>query len=990
MADGKVKIDIVADDSDAQKKLENVEDAAESTGRKLEDLGDSAEGTGKSFGMMDAAAGDLISNGLQNLIGGLKDTAMQLIALADETREYREDMAKLSTAFTTAGHSSETANEAYKSFYKILGESDRSVEAVNHLAELTQNEQEVAQWATIAAGVTAKFGDSLPIEGLTEAANETAKVGQVTGVVADALNWAGVSEDEFNEKLAKCNSEQERATLITSTLNGLYSDAAAEYNELTKSTQDARAATAEMEEAQAAIGETIEPLTTAWTNLKAKAFEAMLPIVEKIVGAFQSISTWMEENPGKAVVIKAVIIALAAAFGVLAIALGISGIIQLVTTAMASLSGVMAVLTSPITLIIAGIAALVAAFLYLWNNCDAFREFWLNLWAKIVEIVEPIWEKIKEIFSAAWSKIQEIWAQAKPYFEEIWSRIKQVFAVVKEVLGAYFSSAWEVIKLVWRNATSFFSQIWQTIKTIFSVVKDVLSGNFSDAWAKIKGIFSSWKQFFIDRFNDIIGVFSKIGAKFKEIGGNLVAGIREGISNAWANLKEWFTGLFGDLIGIAKTILGIHSPSKEFAYIGKMTLDGLIDGAEGERKKAVETYASITEDVIGGVEKSLDDGISDIDKKLEHLDDIRTTANAKSIDAQKKALNKEKKALQERKSAFSEFARTHEKQLSEMAKLEDDYSKGMVKIQETLTSEIEKAWADFDSKRDSRADSIANSLSLFDAVEKKDARDGFTLTQNLAGQVKELEAYNKAISALSTRNVDSTFLAEMMGLGVDNLPELQALVRMSDDELSHYADLWAEKNRLAGEAASKSLEGAREETVRNVAGLIDAARLEAEGLTTEYQTAMTDLLKEVQTGMQGVSEAGVKALGEDLAAYFDAGRNLMENVADGIEDGKSTVFDALKSSIDAALTYAGIKEELQATVSAENARYGYTAGAADNGITELSHAVNAQNAGINSLVKQGASKGGTATVILQLDKREFGRAVVDTSRSEAVRAGIKV
>lgn len=150
--------------------LEGVKKGLEDVGESADDAGNGLEDAGKSFGMMDAAAGDLISNGLQGLIGGLKDTAMQLIALADETREYRDDMAKLSTAFTSAGHSSETANEAYKSFYKILGESDRSVEAVNHLAELTDNEKEVAQWATIAAGVTAKFGDSLPIEGLTEAA----------------------------------------------------------------------------------------------------------------------------------------------------------------------------------------------------------------------------------------------------------------------------------------------------------------------------------------------------------------------------------------------------------------------------------------------------------------------------------------------------------------------------------------------------------------------------------------------------------------------------------------------------------------------------------------------------------------------------------------------------------------------------------------------------------------------------------------------------
>lgn len=69
----------------------------------------------------------------------------------------------------------------------------------------------------------------MPIEGLTEAANETAKTGALTGVLADALNWAGVNEDEFQSSLDKCNTEQERQALITETLNGLYDDAAEKY-----------------------------------------------------------------------------------------------------------------------------------------------------------------------------------------------------------------------------------------------------------------------------------------------------------------------------------------------------------------------------------------------------------------------------------------------------------------------------------------------------------------------------------------------------------------------------------------------------------------------------------------------------------------------------------------------------------------------------------------------------------------------------------------
>jgi phage-related minor tail protein len=451
MADGKVTIIVDSDEEKAKKGLEDIEDAAEDAGQGLEKMGDGAKDAEKGLDAVDVAAGNLVSDGLSNLLGSLKDMAVEMVALADETREYREDMAKLNTAFKDGGSSTETAKSVYKDFYKILGESDRSIEAANHLAELTKNEKELSQWGTIAAGVTAKFGDSLPIEGLTEASNETAKVGKVTGPLADALNWAGISEDEFNKKLEKCNSEQERATLITSTLNKEYSAAAAEYNKLTASTQNARLATARMEEAQAAIGESIEPLTAAWTNMRAQAFEAMLPIIQSIVGAFQSISQWMTDNPEKAEIVKGVIIGLAAALGVLAVALGISNLISLVQKAFAMLNVTM--LANPIVLIVAALAGLVAAFIYLWNNCEAFRTFWIDLWEWIKSACSSAWEAIKEWFSSAWEYVTGIWNDAKEYFAGAWDGIKEAFSTAKETLSKFFSDAWNGINEVFSKST---------------------------------------------------------------------------------------------------------------------------------------------------------------------------------------------------------------------------------------------------------------------------------------------------------------------------------------------------------------------------------------------------------------------------------------------------------------------------------------------------------------------------------------------------------
>lgn len=136
MADGKVVIDITADDKDVKKKLGDVDDAAQDAAGGMEDLSDSTEKSEKSFGIAEAAIGNFIANGLTALVSKIGETLSSIAGLSEETREYREDMAKLETAFTTAGHSTEAANKIYEDFYAIIGESDRSVEAANHLANL--------------------------------------------------------------------------------------------------------------------------------------------------------------------------------------------------------------------------------------------------------------------------------------------------------------------------------------------------------------------------------------------------------------------------------------------------------------------------------------------------------------------------------------------------------------------------------------------------------------------------------------------------------------------------------------------------------------------------------------------------------------------------------------------------------------------------------------------------------------------------------------
>lgn len=202
-----------------------------------------------------------------------------LLKIEEETAEYRENQAKLNTAFEAAGMAAGTASAAYNEMYKVLGDSDNATESAQLLAQLATGEEDVAKWADISAGVVGSFGDALPINSLIEASNETAKVGKVTGALADALNWVGLSEDEFNSKLAACSTETERTALITDTLTAAYGDASEAFRENNAAIIEANAAQADMDATLAKLGGAV-------SDVKNKLIAEFLPSISDVVSSF--------------------------------------------------------------------------------------------------------------------------------------------------------------------------------------------------------------------------------------------------------------------------------------------------------------------------------------------------------------------------------------------------------------------------------------------------------------------------------------------------------------------------------------------------------------------------------------------------------------------------------------------------------------------------------------------------------------------------------
>ena len=143
-----------------------------------------------------------------------------------------------------------------------------------------------------AIAVWTAYGDSIPIEGLTESITETIQVGKVTGNLADALNWAGISEDDFNEKLEKCSNQREREILIANTLNRTYGESKRVYDENSKSLRAYNESQAELMKKEAKVAEVLEPVKTKFNEVKVKALEAMLPVIQQVCDLLSKLFDW--------------------------------------------------------------------------------------------------------------------------------------------------------------------------------------------------------------------------------------------------------------------------------------------------------------------------------------------------------------------------------------------------------------------------------------------------------------------------------------------------------------------------------------------------------------------------------------------------------------------------------------------------------------------------------------------------------------------------
>ena len=266
-----LKIIIKAVNDEAKKSLAEVK--KELNGIKSE--------SDKASKTVDAAMKGM-AKGAAIAIAGITALIAAMTKLGKDAQQLQKGFDKLNTTFKNAGSTSQQAASTYKELFGFLGDHDKAIETAQSLAQISAEEKEMAQWTDILKGAWAEMGDKLPIEGLAEAANETITVGKVVGPLADALNWAGISEDAFNQALARTNSEAEREVLIRNTLNGLYGNSAKIYNSTAQATIQYNKAQADLNLNMARLSSYLTPLLTSVVSLGNTMLTFLAPAIQTV------------------------------------------------------------------------------------------------------------------------------------------------------------------------------------------------------------------------------------------------------------------------------------------------------------------------------------------------------------------------------------------------------------------------------------------------------------------------------------------------------------------------------------------------------------------------------------------------------------------------------------------------------------------------------------------------------------------------------------
>lgn len=513
-----------------------------------------------------------------------------------------------------------------------------------------------------------------------------------TDTVAAAMDNLGISITNSDGTFKSLN---EIVTIMRTSFSGLTDDQKAYYAtalagkegmsgllsllNLTQAEYDALSAS--MNNCSGVAGETaavmqdnlqskIEQMGGALESLAIKLADYVIPFLTKLVEKITSaIDAFTNLSPGvqKAVLVIGGIVAAAGpvliVVGKIISAIGtimtimpkVAGVIKVVKAAVMGLNTTM--LANPIFLIIAAIAALVAAFIYLWNNCEGFRQFWIDLWENIKQVAIVVWEAIKNFFVAVWEAIKSVFQTVfeviktlvttyfnlykavietvinviKTVIQTAWNFIKgifeTVFNVIKTIVMTYFNVYKTIIQTVMTVIQTVISTVWNTIKTVITTVLTAIQTVFSTIWNAIKtivqAVVSGIKAFITGDFegvknaittimNTIKNTISTVWNTIKNAVSTVLSTIKNAVSNVFTKIKTAISGAMSNIFdtikgGFEKAVGYITGlASKAFTW-GKDLVMGIVNGIKSCINAVGDAVKSVADKITSFLHFSVPD-----------------------------------------------------------------------------------------------------------------------------------------------------------------------------------------------------------------------------------------------------------------------------------------------------------------------------------------------------------------------------------------------
>ncbi len=377
-------------------------------------------------------------------------------------------------------------------------------------------------------------------------------------------------------------------------------------------TDDVGEALNKLETPSVKVKKALNQVKNAGIEFGTTIMSALAPTLEKVTGLIEKATTWFnsldektKQNIATAMALVAglspVLMIIGKLVGAVSTVISIgTKVISVVKTIAVGAKALWAVLmANPIGLVIGLLVALVAGFVALWNNCEGFRQFWIDLWEVIKQKTSEVVEAIKTFFTDMWTKITEIFNSVKETVQSAWETIKNIVQVGVMLIAEILQTAFELITLpfrfIWENCKEIVTNAWNTIKEKISTVMNTIKEIITNIWNAIKSvitpILNAIKTFISNTWNNVKTVITNVLNTIKSI-----------VTTVWDAIKSKITTVLNAIKSVVTSVLNaVKSVFTSIWDSVKSKVSSVIEGIKSTISSGLNSAKSVVSSVLESI-----------------------------------------------------------------------------------------------------------------------------------------------------------------------------------------------------------------------------------------------------------------------------------------------------------------------------------------------------------------------------------------------------